>query len=416
VSEARPLPMARRPRRARRILMVAPTSFFADYGCHVRILEEARALARLGQRVTVITYFNGRTPDGLDVRRTIPIPWRRDYEVGSSRHKLAFDGLLGWSTLWAALRLKPDVVHGHLHEGALIGGAAARLLRRPVVFDFQGSLTGEMVDHGFLHPGGRFHGPIRRLEGVIDRHVDAIVISSGRAAGQLLGDFGVDARRLYALPDCVDGATFRPDVLAPGERADGRAVLGIPPGRQVVVYLGLLARHQGIDLLVAAARRVAAARPDAHFLVMGFPAPHVYQAQAQAAGLADRMTFTGRVPYEEAPRRLALGDVAVAPKISATEGNGKLLNYMAMALPTVAFDNPVSREYLAEDGVYAAELDADALAAALLSVLADPAEGRVRGARLRQRALALYDWEHAGARLLALYDRLVLARRLEAPA
>ena len=25
-----------------KVLMIAPTSFFADYGCHVRILEEAR--------------------------------------------------------------------------------------------------------------------------------------------------------------------------------------------------------------------------------------------------------------------------------------------------------------------------------------------------------------------------------------
>ena len=36
-----------------RILMVAPTSFFADYGCHVRILEEARVLQRRGHTVTI---------------------------------------------------------------------------------------------------------------------------------------------------------------------------------------------------------------------------------------------------------------------------------------------------------------------------------------------------------------------------
>ncbi|MEZ4582116.1 MAG: hypothetical protein R3A10_10865 [Caldilineaceae bacterium] len=28
--------------RRHRVLFIAPTSFFADYGCHVRILEEAR--------------------------------------------------------------------------------------------------------------------------------------------------------------------------------------------------------------------------------------------------------------------------------------------------------------------------------------------------------------------------------------
>ena len=85
--------------RSYRVLMIAPTSFFADYGCHVCILEEARALQRLGHRVTIVTYRNGRDLPGLDIRRTLPIPWRQHYEVGSSRHKIVFDALLGMKTL-----------------------------------------------------------------------------------------------------------------------------------------------------------------------------------------------------------------------------------------------------------------------------------------------------------------------------
>jgi glycosyltransferase involved in cell wall biosynthesis len=377
----------------------------------VRILEEARVLTRLGQQVTITSYYNGRTPDGLDVRRTMPIPWRRHYEVGSSRHKLGFDGLLGWTTLRAALATRPDIVHGHLHEGALIGGVVARLLGRPLVFDFQGSLSGEMVDHGFLNPASPFHRAVRWLEGRIDRGADAIVVSSGHAAGQLTADFAVDGRRLYSLPDCVDGSAFRPDLLSPTERQAWRASLGIPAERQVVVYLGLLARHQGTDLLLEAARHVVAARPDTHFLIMGFPGTEVYRAQAQALGLADHTLFTGRVPYLEAPRWLALGDVAVAPKISLTEGSGKLLNYMAMGLPTVAFDTPISREYLGADGVLVPLGDAAAFGDAILGQLADPARAQQQAARLRQRALADYDWLTAGEQLLALYDRLALARR-----
>ncbi len=365
--KARPLPSARRAVRQRRVLMVAPTSFFADYGCHVRILEEARVLRRLGQRVTIVTYSNGQSPGDLAVRRTVAIPWRRDYEVGSSRHKLALDLLLAWTTLRTAVRERPDVIHGHLHEGALIGGVVARLLRRPVVFDFQGSLSAEMVDHGFLNPAGRFYASVRRIEGAIDRRADAIVVSSAQAAEHLLADFQVERRRLFALPDCVDGAAFRPGLLTPDERRQRRGELGIPPEARVVVYLGLLARHQGTDLLVDAARRVVDARPDAHFLIMGFPSPHAYEAQAHALGLAGHVTLTGRVPYAEAPAALALGDVAVAPKISATEGSGKLLNYMAMGLPTVAFDTKVSREYLGADGALAAPVgDAAALAQAIL--------------------------------------------------
>jgi glycosyltransferase involved in cell wall biosynthesis len=396
--------------------MVAPTSFFADYGCHVRILEEARALERLGQQVAITTYFNGATPPGLDLRRTAPIPWRRAYEVGSSRHKLGFDALLAVTTLRAALSLRPDIVHGHLHEGALIGGVVARLLGRPLVFDFQGSLTAEMVDHGFLNPGGRFFGAVRRVERRIDRAADAIVVSSSHAAAHLAGEFGVEPRRLFGLPDCVDGTTFRPGLLDAAERAAWLAELGVPPDRRIVVYLGLLARHQGTDLLLEAARRVVDERPDTHFLVLGFPGTAIYQAQAEALGLAGHVRFSGRVPYAEAPRWLALGDVAVAPKRRTTEGSGKLLNYMAMGLPTVAFDTPVSREYLGADGCLPPEGDVPAFAEAILGLLADPDDARRRGERLRRRALAHYDWSVAGERLLALYDRLALARRIEAPA
>jgi glycosyltransferase involved in cell wall biosynthesis len=392
--------------------MVAPTSFFADYGCHVRILEEARVLRRLGQRVTIVTYRNGDDVSDLAIRRTLPIPWRRDYEVGSSRHKLAFDALLGLSTLRAALRLRPDIVHGHLHEGALIGGIVAALMRRPLVFDYQGSLSDEMVDHHFLRRGSRWFGATRRLERLIDHLPDAIVTSSRPAADHLASDFGVDRRRITSLPDCVDGTIFRPGVLGPKAVAAGRRSLGIPEGRSVVVYLGLLARHQGTDLLLRAARGVIAKRPNTHFLVMGFPGTEVYADRARALGLGGHVTFTGRVPYGEAPVHLALGDVAVAPKLSATEGSGKLLNYMAMALPSVAFDTPVNRDYLGVDGVLVEPGDEAAFGAALLAQLADLPAARAAGKRLRARALERFDWSHAGRSLLEVYDRVIAARQV----
>lgn len=407
---APPKPAGSAPPRAghpRRILMIAPTSFFADYGCHVRILEEARILTRLGQQVTIVTYRNGRDMDGLDIRRTLPIPWRRDYEVGSSRHKVAFDLLLGATALRTALSVRPDVIHGHLHEGALIGGALARLLGRPLVFDFQGSLTAEMTDHGFLNPAGRYFGTVRRLERFVNGLPDAILTSSHNATEHLVTDFGLPRGRVHTLPDCVNADAFRPDLLSPEERATLLTSLGIPPGRRIVVYLGLLARHQGTDFLLQAAQRVIADRPDSHFLVMGFPGTELYNAQAAGLGVGDHVTFTGRVPYEQAPRYLALGEVAVAPKISLTEGSGKLLNYMAMGLPTVAFDIPVSREYLRADGVYAPRGDAMALADRIIELLDHPAEAHARAARLRARAMAEYDWAHAGEMLVDVYESLL---------
>ena len=87
-----------------RILMIAPTSFFSDYGGHIRILEEARSCANPDRRHDR-DLLQGPRLDGLDIVRTPPTPWRAHYEVGSSRHKIAFDALLSWTSLVTALAL-----------------------------------------------------------------------------------------------------------------------------------------------------------------------------------------------------------------------------------------------------------------------------------------------------------------------
>ncbi|MDQ6909106.1 MAG: glycosyltransferase, partial [Chloroflexota bacterium] len=132
--------------------MIAPTSFFADYGAHVRPLEEIRALQRLGHRVTVCTYHNGHDVPGITIQRSLDIPWRKRVVVGTTRHKLYLDAALFAIVLREMRRLKPDIIHAHLHEGALIGQMARAAHHAPLLFDYQGSLTAEMTDHGFLRP------------------------------------------------------------------------------------------------------------------------------------------------------------------------------------------------------------------------------------------------------------------------
>jgi len=387
-----------------RILMIAPTSFFSDYGGHIRILEEARVLQKLGHQVTIVTYYLGRDPPGLEIVRTRPTPWRANYEVGSSPHKIAFDAFLAWTGLKVVLRRRFDIVHGHTHEGAFIGYFLSRLQRVPLVLDFQGSMSSEMVDHHFLNPEGLWYRWARLLELRIDQLADVIVTSSQLGALLLERDFNCSTRRVYPLPDCVDLDFLQPDVLDPGEVTARRAALGIPPDRPVVAYLGLLADYQGTPLLVRAAQILKQREVDAHFLIMGFPGVSHYQQMSSDLGVADRVTFTGKVPYEEIPIYLALGDVAVAPKLSATEGCGKILNYMAMALPTVAFDTPVSREYMGSLGVYAGRTgDPAVLADAIASLLNDPQRRIELGRRLRARAARHFSWDRAGRHLLKIY-------------
>ncbi|MGC9346565.1 MAG: glycosyltransferase, partial [Anaerolineae bacterium] len=336
-----------------RILMVAPTSFFLDYGCHVRILEEARALQARGQQVRIVTYYLGRDWPGLEIVRSLPTPWRPDYEVGSSRHKIVFDILLSWRVLQEAARWQPDVIHGHLHEGALIGSVVGRLVGAPVVFDFQGSLTGEMLDHGFLKRDTLSYYWWRRLEERIVEMPDAIITSTTHSAELLARGFNRE-EGVHPLPDSVNLDFFSPTCLSPEARAERRADLGLPADRLVVAYLGLLADYQGIPQLLEAAAKLRAQDLPVSFLVMGFPGVEIYRQRAYALGLMPQdVVFTGKIPYEQAPYYLGLGDLSVAPKLSTTEGSGKILNYMAMGLPVVAYDTRVSREYLGSLGVYA---------------------------------------------------------------
>lgn len=395
-----------------RVLMVAPTSFFADYGCHVRIFEEARVLQQLGHAVTVVTYQNGRDLPGIHIERTLPIPWRRDYEVGSSRHKLGFDLLLGWKMLGLLLRNRYDVIHAHLHEGALIGQVLGGLFRTPVLFDFQGSLTEEMIDHRFLRRESGVYKPLRRLEERIDCGAPIVFTSSANAERLLTEEFGCDPARIRTLPDCVNTREFRPAAAFPPEElADLRRRLGIPEGARLIVYLGLLAEYQGTTHLLQAMEQIKARYADVYLLLMGFPGVDFYMARAEELGVRDRVIFTGRVPYEEAPLHLALGEVAVAPKLSLTESAGKLLNYMAASLPTVAYDTPVAREYLGAAGVLAARGSVQSLFAHLSRLLDDPASARLAGERLRQRAVEQFEWQRAAAQIVAAYQALVERRQ-----
>ena len=69
--------------------MIAPTSFFSDYGGHIRILEEARVLQKLGHHVTILTYYLGRD---LPIQQDMLYHHRLDlYSSKNHNHNLFLD-------------------------------------------------------------------------------------------------------------------------------------------------------------------------------------------------------------------------------------------------------------------------------------------------------------------------------------
>jgi glycosyltransferase involved in cell wall biosynthesis len=196
--------------RPQRILMIAPTPFFADRGCHVRILGEAKALIDLGHEVLLCTYFLGRNVEGIPTERTLIIPWYKKLSAGPSWHKFYIDVFLLWTAFRACRKFSPDIIHAHLHEGIVIGKIASRLFGIPLVADLQGSLTDELLAHKFL-PNIK---PVIRLVSWIEKkinHMPAhLIVSSTYTAQACVKIYGIAAERVSSVMDGVDLDIFRP--------------------------------------------------------------------------------------------------------------------------------------------------------------------------------------------------------------
>lgn len=384
-----------------RVLVIAPGPFFVDRGFGVVVYEQARALRRRGIDVEVVCYPSGRDLPDVRIHRTFPLPGYDASRIGPSLTRLPLWTLLLLKTFRVARRTRPDVLHAHLHEGALIAAVVSRLTGIPWVFDFQGSLSLEMAEKGALREGSRPFRAVSRIEGWIDRRARRIVVKSAVMQRDLEQRFGIDPRRIELVMDGCDPDVFSPRPADPGLRQR----LGIPAAATVIGYLGLLTEQQGIDRLLRAGALVLPEQPACHLLVMGYPVDGAKRL-AEELCITARVTFTDRVEYARTPDYLALVDLAVAPKVSRTEGNGKLYNYMSMGLPVVAIDNEGNRDVLGDDGYYARGETPEEFAEALGETLARRDEWPEHGRRLRQRLQEQFTWDAVAARLLAAYRDL----------
>jgi glycosyltransferase involved in cell wall biosynthesis len=392
------------PTRTYRILAVAPTPFFVDRGGHVQIYEQARALQKLGNTVELCTYHLGRDMPGLTTHRIRQVSWYTKTDAGPAYGKLYLMFLLFFLSWRQVRRFKPDIIHGHGWDGCWIAFVLRLLTGTPFVFDMQGSFTGEIVAHGYAKTESLFF----RLLKWIERwtlHLGNVVTQSEQMVKDAIQNFGVHPDRIYHTYDGVDTEDLSPQT-DPGAL---RTELGLPVDKKIVVFLGLLKPYQGVDSLLEAIQVLVTEKKytGAHFLIMGFPDQDKYLAKAESLGISAYTTFPGKIDYKRRKYYYALGSVAVAPKLSPTEGDGKIYDYLAMGLPIVAYNRPASKEILGDLAFFATLGEAHSLAEALLTALTDEARAKALGAAGRAMVENRYSWLAVGKRLVAVYEDVI---------
>ena len=350
-----------------RIALVAPW-FYPHVGgveSHVRSL--AAELARRGHEVTVLTSNYARLPE-------------RESMDGFSIVRVPCIGVVFRSPITPALRKaiaagRYDVVHAHSPPplSAHYASIGCERTGTPLVTTYHCDLEIPAAS------GRALTGLYQRTYGrqAMRRAAKLIVTTETYAA---------TSRAIWryspvVIPNPVDAKRFRPDV-------DGslvRARLALRPDDRVVLLVGRIVPHKGIEHLVEAAKDL----PDAMVVIVGDGPflPDVRRLTAEF-GVDDRVLFQGRVPFRDLPAYYAACDVFVLPSVSRLEAFGIVaLEAMATAKPVVVTDIPGVREVVTDgvEGLLAEPVNPPDLAAKVNALLADPALRAAMGARGRKK-------------------------------
>jgi len=308
-----------------------------------------------------------------------------------------------------AAQVRPHLIQAHSPVlNALPALRVGHRLKIPVVYEVRAFWEDAAVDHGTGREGGLRYRATHALETWALKHADHVTtICEGLKAD--IVSRGVPEERVTVIPNAVDIGEFR--FGAPADEALKRE-LGLE-GRTVIGFIGSFYAYEGLDLLVRALPLVLSTRPDARLLLVGGgPQEKVLRAAVRAAGLDEKVVFTGRVPHSEVQRYYSLVDVFAYPRHSMrlTEIVTPLkpLEAMAQGQLLVASDVGGHRELIrdGQTGFLFKAGSAPALAEAIGRML----DARERWPQIREQGRRFVEeernWPRSVARYAPVFARL----------
>jgi glycosyltransferase involved in cell wall biosynthesis len=380
------------------VVMLVRNAFTHDS----RVEKEARTLVHAGYRVTIVSDHAPGLPlreerDGASVVR---VPRRGP---GLPGIRFALHELRLFRTL---LALRPQILHAHDSNALLPVALAARRRGIGFVYDAHDLWLGRP-----RRERGRLSFALNQLwYGLVERllvpRATAVITVSPPIARHLEERYRLSRVRL--VPNYPDER----EAAAAG-RTELRALPGgaaIDPRLPVALYLGGLMGGRGLEELVDAMALTRAAQ-----LVLlgdGLLAEPL-RSRAAAAGIGDRVHLLAPVGPHEVVAAAAGADLGVSPIVPSCPNYryslpNKLFQYMAAGLPVVASDFPQVREIVDGErcGLVVDTTSPAAIAAAIETILADPAEARAMGERGHAAIRRRLNWSTAADELLEAYATL----------
>ena len=280
--------------------------------------------------------------------------------------------------------LQPDLIYERYNLYYLAGAWLARRRNIPFFLEVNAPLAEERAKYGGL----ALPRLARACEAWVWRGADLVLAVTQVLRARVLAA-GAEAARVRVVPNGVVLDRF----TVPPEAGRDTPVLG---------FVGFVRDWHGLDAVIRGMADHKHAK--VAFTVIGEgPARPGLEALAASLGVAERVHFTGIVPHDQVPARVAGFDIALQPRVVDYASPLKIFDYMAAGRAIVAPDQPNIREILAHDRT-ALLFDPDrpgAMWDAIARLLADPALRTRLGTAARAELQARdYTWAGNAARIV----------------